>query len=54
MVTMADGSTRFVSDTINTGNLSAIAPAMDSGVASPYGVWGALGTKSGSEPTTDF
>jgi prepilin-type N-terminal cleavage/methylation domain-containing protein/prepilin-type processing-associated H-X9-DG protein len=41
-----DGSVRFVSDTIDTGNLS-LAPVASG--PSPYGVWGALGSKSGGE-----
>jgi prepilin-type N-terminal cleavage/methylation domain-containing protein len=43
---MSDGSTQFISDTIDTGNLSL--PPATSG-PSPYGVWGALGTKQGGE-----
>ncbi len=46
---MADGSTRFISETIDTGNLTAAAPT-DNAVPSPYGVWGALGSRMGSEP----
>lgn len=42
----ADGSVTFISDSIDTGNLSA--PEVTSG-QSPYGVWGALGSKSGGE-----
>jgi prepilin-type N-terminal cleavage/methylation domain-containing protein len=42
----ADGSVHFVSETINTGNLGA--STVSSG-PSPYGVWGALGSKNGSE-----
>lgn len=49
LVAMCDGSTRFVNDNINTGNLAAVAPAADSGAGSPYGVWGAMGSKSGGE-----
>lgn len=41
-----DGSVRFVPETIDTGNLSL--SAVSSG-QSPYGVWGAIGTKSGGE-----
>jgi len=48
--TMADGSVRFVSETINTGNLAAPVPQMPLwGGPSPYGVWGAMGTKNGTE-----
>ncbi|MCL2742914.1 MAG: DUF1559 domain-containing protein [Planctomycetaceae bacterium] len=43
---MIDGSCRFVSDTINCGDLSAKRRAEGK---SPYGVWGALGTPSGGE-----
>lgn len=50
-VLMGDGSVRFVSETIDTGNLSA--PAQTAG-PSAYGVWGALGTRSGSEPVSGF
>lgn len=42
----ADGSVRFVPETIDTGNLS-LAPV--SSGPSPFGVWGAIGTKSGGE-----
>ncbi len=48
-VSMADGSVRFISDSIDTGNQGVVAPAATSSVASPYGVWGALGTKSAGE-----
>jgi prepilin-type N-terminal cleavage/methylation domain-containing protein/prepilin-type processing-associated H-X9-DG protein len=43
---MVDGSVHFTSDGIDAGNLAA--PASTSG-PSQYGVWGALGTKSGGE-----
>jgi hypothetical protein len=46
---MADGSVRFVSSNIDTGNLAVPAPAATSGVPSPFGVWGALGSKAGGE-----
>jgi prepilin-type N-terminal cleavage/methylation domain-containing protein/prepilin-type processing-associated H-X9-DG protein len=42
----ADGSVHFIAETIDTGNL--YVPEMSSG-PSPYGVWGALGSKSGGE-----
>ena len=48
---MADGAVRFISDNINTGTLTA---ANVSSGASPYGVWGALGTKSGGETLGEF
>jgi prepilin-type processing-associated H-X9-DG protein len=43
----ADGSTRFISETIDTGNLSAPFPTAQQ--QSPYGVWGALGSRNGGE-----
>ena len=46
---LADGSVRFISDSIDTGNLAVVAPAATGGTVSPYGVWGALGTKAGGE-----
>ena len=45
-VGMADGSVRFVSDTIDCGNLDA--EDVQSG-KSPYGVWGAMGSPQGGE-----
>ncbi len=45
-VTMVDGSTQFITDSIDTGNLTL--PNVISG-PSPYGVWGALGSKNGGE-----
>jgi prepilin-type N-terminal cleavage/methylation domain-containing protein len=53
-VAMSDGSTRFINNNIDCGNLAAIAPAADSGAGSPYGVWGALGTKNGGDVVGDF
>ncbi len=41
-----DGSVMFVSDTINTGDLSA---AQVTSGKSPYGVWGAMGSINGGE-----
>ena len=47
---MTDGAVRFISTNISTGNL---AVAVSTG-ASPYGIWGALGTKSGTEVLGEF
>lgn len=44
---MADGSIRFLSDNIDTGDLTVAA--RDNLGASAYGVWGALGTRAGGE-----
>jgi len=43
---LADGSVRFIVNNIDTGDLSL--PERRTG-PSPYGVWGALGSKAGSE-----
>ncbi len=58
-VAMADGSVRFISDSIDTGDLSV--PAPDSrqlrgkmSDPSPYGVWGALGSRMGGETVSEF
>lgn len=50
---MADGSCRFISDTIDTGDLTAPCNPVPAG-QSPYGVWGALGTKLGGETLDSF
>ena len=50
---MCDGSVRFFSETINTGNLGLPVPRMANNGLSPYGVWGALGTKDGGEPVSN-
>jgi hypothetical protein len=44
---MGDGSVRFISDTINVGNLNATGTALSG--PSPYGVFGAMGTRNGGE-----
>lgn len=43
---MVDGSVQFISNDINTGNL---AYAEVNAGPSPYGVWGAMGSKNGGE-----
>lgn len=48
-VTMADGSVRFIADSVDTGNIAAVAPRPTAPGNSPYGVWGALGTKGSGE-----
>jgi prepilin-type processing-associated H-X9-DG protein len=49
-VAMGDGSVRFISETIDTGNLGAVPPPPTATGPSPFGIWGALGTKAGGEP----
>ena len=55
-VSMGDGSVRFVSDTIECGNMSAWSQGdgpspndVSRSGQSPYGVWGAMGSMNGSE-----
>lgn len=48
---LCDASVRFISETIDAGNTLA-APV--TGGPSPYSVWGALGSKAGGEPLSDF
>ena len=50
LVAMADGSVRFVTEGIDCGMLSVTE--VKSG-PSPYGVWGALGSKDGGEGKVD-
>jgi prepilin-type N-terminal cleavage/methylation domain-containing protein/prepilin-type processing-associated H-X9-DG protein len=50
-VLLADGSVRFISENINTGNLGV---ANSRGGSSPFGVWGALGTRKGGESVGEF
>jgi prepilin-type processing-associated H-X9-DG protein len=50
-VLFCDGSVRFVTDGIDTGNLSATYPTSG---PSPYGVWGALGSRAGGEAVPSF
>ncbi|MEM9701054.1 MAG: DUF1559 domain-containing protein [Planctomycetota bacterium] len=50
-VVLGDGSVTFISETIDTGNLTL--PAVQSG-RSNYGTWGALGSRNGGEVTDDF
>ena len=49
MASFVDGSVRFISDNIDTGNPSF--PEVVAG-PSPYGVWGAMGTRAGRETVT--
>jgi prepilin-type processing-associated H-X9-DG protein len=46
---LADGSVRFFSNTIDTGNLGTTAPTGSASGESPFGVWGRLGSKGGGE-----
>ncbi|MDB5338284.1 MAG: pilE1 4 [Planctomycetaceae bacterium] len=53
-VLMADGAVRFISNYIDTGNQAALLPAVTTSTASPYGVWGALGTRASGEVVSEF
>jgi prepilin-type N-terminal cleavage/methylation domain-containing protein/prepilin-type processing-associated H-X9-DG protein len=44
-----DGSVRFISENIDAGNQSAAIPAPNAGGQSPFGLWGALGTRASGE-----
>ncbi len=50
-VLMGDGAVRFITDSIDAGNLNS--PNVDygppAGSQSPYGLWGSLGTRASSE-----
>jgi hypothetical protein len=48
VLAMADGATSFINDNIDSGNSSAKIGSAASG-QSPYGVWGAIGSKAGGE-----
>ncbi len=51
---MGDGAVRFISENISTGNQAAALPAAVSSGPSPYGVWGALGTRGSGEVVGEF
>jgi prepilin-type N-terminal cleavage/methylation domain-containing protein/prepilin-type processing-associated H-X9-DG protein len=51
-VLLADGSVRFISENIDTGNQGVVVNTVNG--KSPYGVWGSLGTKSGGETVGEF
>lgn len=52
-VVLADGSVRFISENIDTGDISQPGPGVNGG-ESPYGLWGALGTKNSGEVIGDY
>ncbi|TWT92972.1 DUF1559 family PulG-like putative transporter [Neorhodopirellula pilleata] len=53
-VLMGDGAVRFVTDSIDSGNLSSRPVGVNGGppacAESPYGLWGALGSNAAKEP----
>ncbi|ADB17436.1 protein of unknown function DUF1559 [Pirellula staleyi DSM 6068] len=50
MAAMGDGSVRFISQNINCGNLDANGTAISG--PSPFGVFGAMGSRNGGEATS--
>lgn len=46
---LADGSVRFFAETIDAGNLGVTTDPGVTGGLSPFGVWGALGTRAAGE-----
>lgn len=48
---LLDGSVRFITDSIDSGDLTKNQPVSGK---SPYGVWGALGTHQGGETPTEY
>jgi len=66
-VLMADGAVKFITDSIEAGdstfptvyvavdgmNSSAVNPLSVPGMQSPYGLWGALGTRASKEPISE-
>jgi prepilin-type N-terminal cleavage/methylation domain-containing protein/prepilin-type processing-associated H-X9-DG protein len=52
-VLMGDGAVRFVSENIDSGNLS-VQDVRNATGPSPYGVWGALGSIAGNETIGEF
>ncbi|MGQ9662809.1 MAG: DUF1559 family PulG-like putative transporter [Kiritimatiellia bacterium] len=51
---MADGSVRFISETIDTGNANEPDVPNPGNRISPWGVWGALGSRAGGETVSSF
>ena len=51
-VTMADGSVHFITEAIDTGDLTKDKRSAQG--PSPYGVWGAMGTRAGADIVPKF
>ncbi|MDR1480627.1 MAG: DUF1559 domain-containing protein [Planctomycetaceae bacterium] len=51
-VALADGSVRFVNESINWGGATALTARCVDGGASPFGIWGAMGSINGGEAVT--
>ncbi|MCA9056391.1 MAG: DUF1559 domain-containing protein, partial [Planctomycetaceae bacterium] len=48
-VVMGDAKVTFISENVDAGDKNATAPGNTTGGKSPFGVWGALGTRASSE-----
>ncbi|TWT79224.1 Type II secretion system protein G precursor [Planctomycetes bacterium CA13] len=48
-ILLGDGAVRFVTDSIDAGNTEFPMANIEQGQKSPYGIWGALGTRAGKE-----
>ena len=46
---MVDGSVRYISESVDCGNLGLAEAGILKVKQSPYGVWGALGSVNGGE-----
>jgi prepilin-type processing-associated H-X9-DG protein len=44
-----DGSVTFLTETIDAGDQAAVPLPSNGGGISPYGVWGAMGSRAGGE-----
>ncbi len=58
-VLMGDGAVKFITNSIEAGNqnsahVSSVAPYLAPGSQSPFGLWGALGTKASAETNVSF
>jgi prepilin-type processing-associated H-X9-DG protein len=55
-VLMGDGAVKFVTDSIEAGDSGAQPPNPWNvqGQISPYGLWGALGTRANKETVSEF
>lgn len=50
----ADGAVRFITDSIDSGDSTFPATLIEAGEESPYGVWGAIGTRGNREKKNYF
>lgn len=48
-VVLADASVQFITDSVDNGDLTLPSPRSNNSGPSPYGVWGAMGSRNGSE-----